>query len=1624
MAYGHEQLADVLNNASLQSWLPKISTTIKRDIPKEGYVIRSDGKTVSILAGDENGALYGQLELAERVQLSGVKAFAKGEIKGKPFLEDRGWNMFLPLPWDYEKNFVDNDPAALTDPNRWFFHNEGYWKTLFKQMAWSRLNWLDIHGPYDLDTTRFPNLYAYFIQSDKFPLVGVAPEIKKTNLNRLNWIIREAHRHGIRVSLMSYEARFDTPHNFKPPYKGDEPEVYEYTKEVVEKMIRQAPDLDKIGFRIGESGRGPEFFKCYQEAVRESGRNIPLYTRSWVTRKARVVPLARESDDFTVEIKYNGEQWGAPYIMAGGRTANWYSYWYEDYLSDSGDEKSKTMWRGNGVAARSTASGGPAAEPILDRIVPYRPEPRGKQIDRPLGDEYANLGSEIQNPELRWPAQPYKIVWQVRANGTHRIFPFYQPQLTRTSIQSMKIGTASGYTIESMSSYFPQEPRYYWQGPPLANKWNIERDEMYMAGWGRLGYDPTTPDSRFDAMLVRKYGRDAGSRLAYAWKEASKIVPTAFMAYGLGPDHRSHAPELESGGNSYSFLEGEPFDSHVFMSAKEAIALEATGGKDGRLRPSEAAAALDFSRMLFGSFGARSIPELVEFDAAIKQLGHLGHYYSTRLRMGEVLAKAEAGTLKPNDPLLLETGPQSPAFAWDRLSNSPEAKMYKPFTDRLRIHRHDFHWSQLLPQISEDGSKLLPLISLPPTPPAKRGMPSVVRPAVGALSLSITGEQVALSIPARNIRRACMLEKPLPSSTFFHKTEMVRKGGRYVAEFKREPWGHALAAEVELLDGTMRRVPWWQDAQPYLVVPSQQKPTPPFYSSEEALTFLDAKVLNPEKYGWLVVATRGEDFHRWFPKQTQRKLLPAVESGMNLLVMQQDLTSGRYPMDWLPVKPRLANRNVSLFDPGEALGLTKIETRDIMWQPFEPSDGWEVFGNGGVARLRLGNGSIWMVQARLTQRMHIPDAAKNLLSLLKQAAPNGKSAIIVDAGSEGDLSTSVIPDFMNAHDIPFLTLGEVIAREQGMNSLTPIPGPAMDDDILGGKGRDMANKWLKDQIIAASKRPTPPNLSEFERERSRRKAELYRCLGLEPMPPKSPLAARITGTIQRPGYKIEKLVFESRPNFFVTGHIYLPDPKPVGKLPVVVHVNGHWAHKKNEDRVQLRAAFCALRGYMAIAIDSPGHSFEGTNLIERRAEGDHNDWFLAMATNATGYYVWDCIRALDYLETRPDADMSKVGITGASGGGLATLYAFAADDRYKAAVPVVYMSSMELAPDNGCLCNHVPGTCQIGDRSDVVAIQAPKPVYLFGAENDPEFPPDAMRLTGKKMVEAWSLFGRGQDAMTKIFPGPHDYNQPMREAMIGFFDKYLKGLGDGSPVRQPILNAIPSEDRQLLALDPPVSNEQTMRELTLAYLEHSPKKTSASKLIEINGGLPERTALNYREAGPAEKRSVTFESQPGLVTPGIFSNPSPTPGLLEIVVSDAGKAAEYALRKDARNTLFIDILGTGELAGIELRYPIYLGRSVAFIGAWQIVRASEAVRKRRQEITVSAYGPLSCLAALYAGLIDPSVANVFGKGALRNWEDAFQPGMNPYVVQPRAHLIGTLEGLRAKVPDAQWRFKD
>ena len=316
--FGKRELDKALEKVGLTSRADDIKVQVAPTGLPESYRIELDGQRAVIEGGDAAGAMYGQFEMAERIRLKGGQAWEKGVVTGTPFLKDRGLNVFLTLPWDYEANKTDYTPEALNDPNKWWFQNDGYWSMLFDSMARHRLNWLDIHGTWDVSVTDAPNLYAYFIQSDKYPEVGVVPAIKARNLQQLNKVIGMAHERGIRLSLMAYEARLRIPQKPEVPYPDTEEVAYEYTREVVEKMIRLAPALDAIGYRIGESGKGESFFRCYQEAVKASGKDIPLLTRTWLARKAQVLPLARNADNYSTQIKYNGEQWGPPYFVAGG----------------------------------------------------------------------------------------------------------------------------------------------------------------------------------------------------------------------------------------------------------------------------------------------------------------------------------------------------------------------------------------------------------------------------------------------------------------------------------------------------------------------------------------------------------------------------------------------------------------------------------------------------------------------------------------------------------------------------------------------------------------------------------------------------------------------------------------------------------------------------------------------------------------------------------------------------------------------------------------------------------------------------------------------------------------------------------------------------------------------------------------------------------------------------------------------------------------------------------------------------------------------------------------------------------------------------------------------------------
>jgi len=232
-----------------------------------------------------------------------------------------------------------------------------------------------------------------------------------------------------------------------------------------------------------------------------------------------------------------------------------------------------------------------------------------------------------------------------------------------------------------------------------------------------------------------------------------------------------------------------------------------------------------------------------------------------------------------------------------------------------------------------------------------------------------------------------------------------------------------------------------------------------------------------------------------------------------------------------------------------------------------------------------------------------------------------------------------------------------------------------------------------------------------------------------------PLNARITGRIERPGYVIEKIIFESLPQFFITANLYRP--REQGKYAGVLFPMGHYTMGKVA--AEPVAANLALKGFVVLAYDPVGQG-ERQQAYDPRwrsslGGGATDQHILAGAQSLLAgksfarYRIWDAKRALDYLLSRPEVDAEKIGCTGCSGGGTLTTYISALDPRIKVAAPACYMSTFRLlfTGPTGDSEQSIPGFLAAGlDLADYVLLFSPKPRPIFSTFAD-FFPIEAAR---------------------------------------------------------------------------------------------------------------------------------------------------------------------------------------------------------------------------------------------------------------------------------------------------------
>lgn len=290
------------------------------------------------------------------------------------------------------------------------------------------------------------------------------------------------------------------------------------------------------------------------------------------------------------------------------------------------------------------------------------------------------------------------------------------------------------------------------------------------------------------------------------------------------------------------------------------------------------------------------------------------------------------------------------------------------------------------------------------------------------------------------------------------------------------------------------------------------------------------------------------------------------------------------------------------------------------------------------------------------------------------------------------------------------------------------------------------------------------------------------------LPQRTPLNARVTGVLEREDYRIEKIIFESQPKFYVTANLYLPKTGQA-PYPAVLFPLGHEGGAKAHLAWQQMLVNLARRGYVALAWDPLGQGervqlydedFQASKVV--RSTTEHT--ILGTQTLLTGdalarYFIWDGIRALDYLLSRPEVDTKRVGCTGNSGGGTFTAYLSAFDDRIQVAAPSCYITSWRrlletIGPQDAEQC--LPGWISDGlDHADFVHAFAPKPYLILSAIRD-FFSITGARESYTEVGRAYDVLGVRQKLKMVEADDGHGYSKPRRLAAYSWFDRWLKNI--------------------------------------------------------------------------------------------------------------------------------------------------------------------------------------------------------------------------------------------------------
>ena len=325
------------------------------------------------------------------------------------------------------------------------------------------------------------------------------------------------------------------------------------------------------------------------------------------------------------------------------------------------------------------------------------------------------------------------------------------------------------------------------------------------------------------------------------------------------------------------------------------------------------------------------------------------------------------------------------------------------------------------------------------------------------------------------------------------------------------------------------------------------------------------------------------------------------------------------------------------------------------------------------------------------------------------------------------------------------------------------------------------------------------------------RSQLEEMLGLSPFPERTDLQPVITGVTEHEDFIVEKLHFQSLPGLYVTGNLYLPK-NITEPLPAILYVCGHGQVKidgvshGNKVNYQHHGEWFVRNGYVCLTIDTIQ-----LGELEGLHHGTYREgmwWWNARGYTPAGVEAWNCIRALDYLETRPEVDSTRFGVTGRSGGGAYSWWISALDDRIKCSVPVAGITDLRDHVVDGVVEGHCDCMFMVNthrwDYAKVAALVAPRPLLIANTDKDSIFPLDGVMRVHSDVRHIYELMDAGDKLGVLITEGPHKDTQDLQVPAFRWFNRWLKGDTEPvgmvaekllEPAQLKVFDALPSDER-------------------------------------------------------------------------------------------------------------------------------------------------------------------------------------------------------------------------------------